>query len=215
MKRTLLLLIGSVLAISSVNAQLIYEITPSIGWRTGGGFDFTPQGSNTTQRFDFDSEIEYGAKLGLGFSPSFFLELEWNRQPTQLSRAGIVGADTALGVNVDYFHGGMLFQYAYDRLQPFGFFSMGVTAFYPEGDLSSRTRFSLGGGLGIKYFVTHMVGLRMQGRFYSTTMGSDPSGYWCDFYGCWSTSTVNWLTQWSFGGGVFVRFGGNPRRRRY
>ena len=197
--------------------QLIYEISPTIGYRTGGGFNFTPDATNNTQRFNLASKMSYGVKAALGFSPSFFLEGEWDRQATSLSRQGLVPGDSmaSLDVTVDYYHGGLLFQYAYDRFQPFGFFSLGATTFYPAGDFDSVTRFSMGAGGGAKYFLTHMFGLRGQARFYTTSMSSDPSGYWCDFYGCWSTSTINWLTQWSFSAGVFVRFGGNKRKRRY
>jgi hypothetical protein len=105
-------------------------------------------------------------------------------------------------------------------MQPFGFFSLGATGFYPHPstsgiNFSSFTRFSMGAGGGFKYFLSHMFGLRFQGRFYTTSMNSEFGGVWCGIYGCWGTTKINWLTQWSFTTGVFIRFGGDSRRRRY
>lgn len=217
--RRVLILCGLLAALTTISeAQLIYEINVNGGYRLGGGFNYTINATNTTLKFDFESKPSFGVKAAVGLTPSFFLEFEWDRQNTVLSRVGLIQDDSkpTLDVTIDYYHAGFVFQYAYDRLQPFGFFSLGVTSFYPEGSVfSNSTKFSMGAGLGVKYFINRMFGLRFQGRFYTTSMNSEFGGTWCDFYGCWSTTRVNWLTQWSFTGGVFVRFGGNSRRRTY
>ncbi|MFC2085701.1 outer membrane beta-barrel protein [Bacteroidota bacterium] len=216
-----LLMCGMMLAFTATSsAQLIYEITPSAGWRLGGGFNYDVNLTDTRVKLNFQSKPSFGIKAAVGLNAGFFVEFEWDRQNTLMNREGFISGDPAatLDVTIDYYHGAFVFQYAYDRLQPFGFFSLGATTLYPDKtayDFSNRTRFSMGAGGGIKYFINHMLGLRFQGRFYTTSMNSSPGGTWCDFYGCWSTTSINWLTQWSFTGGVFVRFGGDSRRRRY
>jgi hypothetical protein len=217
MKRALILSCMMLVFTVTAGAQLIYEITPSVGWRLGGGFNYDVNLTNTTVRFNFQSKASYGIKAAIGLNAGFFVEFEWDRQNTLLNREGLIPGDgqATLDVTIDYYHGAFVFQYAYDRLQPFAFFSMGATTFYPEGNLSNSTRFSMGAGGGVKYFISHMFGLRLQGRFYTTSMNSSPGGTWCDFWGCWSTTNINWLTQWSFTTGVFIRFGGDSRRRRF
>ena len=212
----LLLLFGFVLVSTTADAQLIYEINPDAGYRLGGGFNYTVDLTNSTVKFDFESKPSFGLNAAVGLTPGFFLEFEWDRQNTTLSRVGLIDDDSkpTLDVKIDYYHGAFVFQYAYDRMQPFGFFSLGATTFYPEGDLSSRTRFSLGGGAGFKYYLSRSVGFRAQARFYSTSMNSEAGQVWCDLYGCWSTTRINWLTQWSFTGGLIIRIG-DRRRRRY
>jgi hypothetical protein len=167
MRRALMLSSFMLAFTVTASAQLIYEITPSFGYRLGGGFNYSLLNNpNNLLKFNFASKPSYGIKAAIGLNAGFFLEFEWDRQNTVMNREGLVPGDEmpTLDVTIDYYHGAFVFQYAYDRMQPFAFFSLGATTLYPEGDLSSRTRFSMGAGGGFKYLITHMFGLRFQGR---------------------------------------------------
>jgi len=214
MKKLLSLFGFVLLATGLATAQLRYEINPYGGYRIGGDFKFTVFDTDITHEIDLESGPEFGLNASVGLSPGFYVELQWARQNTTLKPKRVIDLEMQpmLDITVDYYHLAFLFQYAYDRLQPFGYFGLGWTGFYPADPFNSQTKFSMSGGGGIKYYITRSFGLRAQARFITSSMNSESGDIWCDFYGCWSTTRINWLTQWSFTGGLIFRFGSKGRR---
>ncbi len=226
MKKTLLVLAFCMMASApQAYGQLIWEISPIGGWRIGGDFKYTTFTELNTLSFDVESSPSFGLNAAVGVTPQFFLEFQWDRQVSNLSFSrNIPGLapdmQPKLDLTIDYYHGAFVFQYPYGQMQPYALFSLGATTFYPgdiEGgiggipgerssSLGNQTKFSLGAAAGFKYYFTKQVGFRGQARFTSSSMNSEAGGIWCDFYGCWSTTKINYLTQWSFTGGLVVRF---------
>lgn len=51
-----------------------------------------------------------------------------------------------------------------DTFIPYGLFSLGDSRFSPEESSQDYWRFAINAGLGIKYFITDKVGIRLQTR---------------------------------------------------
>lgn len=208
MKKTVVALLCFV-AFSSAPAlaQPSFELTPFLGWRFGGGFDYTVTNVNVANNFDIKNDLNYGLIANIGFHEYFQLELLWDSQSSEINpKDPIAGLDMQpqLDLKIDYYHVGFVFPYPQGQLVPFSLFSLGVTTFYPEGDLDNETKFSLGGALGIKYFVNDRMGFRLQSRLMATSLGSD-ADVWCDPFGCWTFETRNWVTQVDVSAGIILK----------
>ncbi len=172
------------------------EITPFAGYRFGG---------NITTDGDFffdqlaDFEVADGSSVGviLDFRliDNLFLEFNLSRQDTKLREDfGLLdpGIDL-LDLKVDYYHVGILYQWAPGQIRPFVTASLGGTRFDPDArDLDSLTRFSVGLGGGVKFLFSDHVGLRFEGRGFGTLI-EDGDEVYCDFGDCYhSDGTYLW-----------------------
>ena len=78
---------------------------------------------------------------------------------------------------------------------------MGATKFTPDGDLDSKTKFSLSFGGGVKKFFTKRIGFRSQIRGFLSFLGTDDEIY-CDHYGCWNYEKSVNFTQIEISSGL-------------
>ena len=60
-----------------------------------------------------------------------------------------------------------------------------------------------------KFYFSDHLGIRVQGLWIPTYINSSSSGYYCGFYGCWSSSNSHYLYQWEFSAGLVIKFGEN------
>lgn len=95
------------------------------------------------------------------------------------------------------------------ELRPFGLFTVGA-AYLNPGDPAFLTewKFAAALGGGVKYFITDMVGFRVQARLLMPLFFSSISGTCDSYYGC-STGIDSFtsLAQGDVGGGLILRFG--------
>jgi hypothetical protein len=169
MKSRLVLLAGSLLLFAlKTQAQGRFEISPFYGYRWGGGLE-TVSG----QEISLQDGRAYG--LALNYSPfhesEFKLELLWSRQDSSIDLHGF-GGKNQLGLTVDEFQIGALFEKPYGKLHPYVSGLVGASLFGPEG-ADSETRFSLSIGGGVKYFLLKNLALRADVRGYCTVVESD------------------------------------------
>lgn len=169
------------------------ELTPTIGWRSGGEFN-----DNLDVDFDFDVEVDdsesVGVTLGIALNRSWMLEFLWDEQDSALVDRGLFLSPqrNLFDIGVTYAHVGVSYEWSPGQLRPFIVGSVGVTEFNPEGvgtRNESRASTSIGGG--VKLMFNDHIGLRFEGRLFSTFLDNDD-----DFY-CYDSGRFNHLDDCS------------------
>jgi hypothetical protein len=183
-----------------------FEITPFVGYRFGGDFDNLNDPNSRFRAVDVDDSEAYGLIFDINMGESAQIELSWARQDTSLTAKQYSGPNVDLtDTTVDYWHvgGNLLFGDSLDEARGFLAFSIGGTHVSPQ-DFSGETRFSFGFGGGAKFYLSDLIGIRVQGKLLSTYINSSTS-WWCSF-GCWTVSTGNYLLQAEIDAGLIFRF---------
>ncbi len=175
----LVLFTGCSLAQAQTDTQ--FEITPFYGYQFGG--DFIDRWSdNDTIRAKIDESANYGLMVNIGVFKGFQIELMYSRQDTELVPDRRPPEDWVdLDMTVEYYHAGALYQWKFDKVVPYVAGSLGATRFAPE-QLRSDTKFSVSGGGGVKLMFSPHVGLRFDGRLYSTFIESNDEEYYNDYW---------------------------------
>jgi opacity protein-like surface antigen len=196
-------------AIPEARAQA-FEITPYFGYRLGGEFsDFSTSGVENLEVKDGDS---WGIILTLNLNPNGQIEFLYGQQSTTLQGSGAIfipSDEDLFDLNVETWQIGGSFTggRAKDPVRGFIGFSLGMTNFEPkeagfEGD--SEFAFSFYGGG--KFALAKHVGLRLQGQWVSTYVGSSDEVF-CDPFGfCYVVEDASYLNQFELAAGITFRF---------
>lgn len=179
------------------------EITLYAGRQWGG--DFTDE--TTGNDLDLKESPVYGLSVNWHHGPNTQYEIYYSRQSTELDADGAVTGDPEFDLDVHYLHIGGT--YVFDEpARPFLVATIGATHMDPSGggdvDLDSETRFSLGLGAGVKFFVTRNVGFRLEGRGLFTALSSD-SRVFCSG-GCVIKVSSSGFVQWQANAGLVIAF---------
>jgi hypothetical protein len=197
-----------VISASAVQAQTEtqFEFTPFWGYQFGGEF---------VNRWDYEDTIQadigessvYGMFINIGVIEGFQIELMYSRQDTELVPLRLPPGDYPnLDLNVEYYHVGGLYQWKFDKVVPYVAGSMGATRFDPES-FNSKTKFSVSAGGGVKLMFNPHIGVRFDGRFYSTYIDSNEEVFYDDYWGYWHTyRDRTFLHQFSAKGGLVLAF---------
>ena len=157
---------------ASTQAQEL-EITPTVGYFWAGSF--------RTYNYDYKlgSGMNWGLTVNYMVSPGTLFEAFWTMSRTDGNRIayGAIDSDKDFKLTTNYIQFGVVQEMNYgEALRPYGVFTMGTTIFTPEND-GSYWQFSLGIGGGLKYYISDMIGLRLQGRFLLPVFFRG-GGYW-------------------------------------
>ena len=199
-------------AVSSVQAQREFEITPFGGSRFGGTIAESTSISPTVA-YDYitiKSSVDYGILADYSLSPSLQVEFMWNRQPTELAGHNVL-ANTKVNLtstNLDQYEWGAsyMFRSPEAKLRPFATFGLGFTHFSAGQLLGFYNRFSYNLGGGVKYFFTDHIGVRLETR-YSPTHTTTGLATYCDpFFGCYQATAANVAHQGQANLGIIFRF---------
>jgi opacity protein-like surface antigen len=141
--------------------------------------------------------------VGRNFGLRWGAEVLWTEQFTsyRVESNGVTGE--MFKMSIMQLHGDLLYSFgaADARLRPFVLAGLGST-FFNATDLQSETKFSMGLGGGVKWFVRDEIAFRGQFRYKATFLNDAESTDFCDPFGfCQST-----LRQFEFAGGVTFRF---------
>ena len=205
------------LAAISTNAQGKFEVTPFVGYETGGNYPVNI--SSTTELVStlrVEPSLAFGAFLDYNLSENFQPEFMWNRNSTSYSAqdATTLLYHKAYNSNIDQFQFGGLFMFRGSeyKLRPYAAASLGFThdsnsaLSGSTGITSNRTAFSFSLGGGVKYSISRHIGFRGDIR-YLPTYGSSSTETYCDpFYGCYPANVRNYLNRASFLGGIIFKF---------
>jgi len=194
---------------SAALAQNRFEISPFVGWRHGNDINDV-----SGIRVNLESGVAYGFMVDVGITSNVYAEFIYSYRKTNgrlfvppgLPEAGPVGEFDIEG-NIDYYQGGLLYQWDLrnPKLKPFIVGTLGASSMR-SGDQSS-TRFSWGGGAGIKYMFSKNIGFRGEYRLFSTSTNFVGRGGWCDWWGfCYTFLTNQYLYQSQFSAGLTIGF---------
>jgi len=194
---------------SAAMAQTRFEISPFFGWRHGSDISDV-----SGVRVDLESGAAYGFMVDVGITSNLYAEFVYSYRktngsvfiPPNLPEGGFSGLLPIEGT-VNYYQGGLLYQFDLrnPKLKPFVVGTLGVASM-SSGDQSSN-RFSMSGGVGIKYMFSRNVGFRGEYRLFSTSTNFVDRGGWCDWWGfCYTFLTNKYLYQSQFAAALVIGF---------
>jgi hypothetical protein len=151
-----------------------FELTPFIGYRWGGTI-FADQ----SFLFDEDVQVASSPNLGVSFAiplgdTGMKLELLASRQVSELeSDSGLFEPnDDIADIDVTYLHAGLQFPFARSRnAVPYAVVSAGLANLDPQiTGVSAENRFSASAGVGVKFPMSQVLSIKVEGRGYFTSL---------------------------------------------
>jgi hypothetical protein len=153
--------IGLALQPASAWAQLV-EVAPFGGYRFGGDFFELV----TNQSVDLDGAPVVGGVVNVAMWEGLFVEGLFSHQDAQVTVPRPSAPPVRFRITVDHWLGGGLQEFGYGRVRPFLTGLLGLTRYAGEGD--NEIRFAVSAGGGVKLWPTRHLGLRLDGRVFTT-----------------------------------------------
>jgi outer membrane protein W len=220
MRKALLVLVAAlVVSAGPAMAQGKVEITGIVGWTlsdgvTGSGV--TAPDGNKYNAVDLKDSMNWGLWFGVMATDNVEIGFMFNQQQSMMRLEGAKNRDVG-DMKIDSYHGyfGYNFGAAESKVRPYILAGFGATNYGAvnyttvdgkSGSTSSETQYSSTWGAGIKFFPAKHVGLRFGFRWTPTYIKSDPSGYWCGYWGCYLVGDPQYSNQFDFSGGLTIRF---------
>ncbi len=163
-----------------------FELTPFGGYRWGGTI-FASQSFIFDQDVDVKSSPSFGLGVGIPLGDSGLkLELMANRQSSELTvERGIFEPEGEIAdIDVTYLHAGVQIPFARSRnAKPYFVVSGGLANLDPQlSGVTAENRFSASGGIGVKFPMSDVLSLRLEGRGYYTALEDSSDCSLCDYY---------------------------------
>ncbi len=197
-----LALLGLLLAAAPAAAQepMRIQITPDIGYRTGGSLTESANGAQYT----INSSASWGAVADVALGgKGRYVELAWLRQETKASFPNAFGPGQS-DLTLDTFLVGGHWDAAPESLfRPFLSGLVGITTFDAAG--SSATRFTASLSGGVKVMPLENFGLRFEARALYIVGGGGSSAF-CGSSGCTIGFSSTGELQGDFSAGLVVAF---------
>ncbi len=185
---TLVLLVFSVhlSAQSSEPGPLRFEVTPSMGYRTGMSFPAEPHVTGTNPRVVVNANPSYGLSFGVRLhNEDDLVEIRWARQDSDLFPEDISPSAPRQRVVIDQYHGDFSHQPFVEELPSwaklFVLASVGATR-VSSSTVINFTRFSFGIGGGIRFYPSRHVGFKIQAEWLPLVV--EPHGAFICGTGC-------------------------------
>jgi hypothetical protein len=177
------------------------EVMPFGGYRFGGDlFELAAQRS-----LDLDGAPALGVVVNVPLSDGLQVEALVTRQDTHASIPTTpLDPPTRRHFTVDHWQGGGLQELSGGRVRPFLTGMLGFTRYAADGD--SEVRFTVGAGGGIKLFPVPHVGVRLDGRVYTTFIDADVAFLACAPGTCIGAVAVDVVWQAELTMGLVFRF---------
>ena len=193
---------------SSGSQYYKWELTPFVGFETGGSFPV--QSSPTVDRLRANSSLSFGTFIDRSLTENFQFEFMWNSNRTKFAEHDIIGNEyiNAYNSDIDQLHFGILYMFrnSEKKLRPYAAAGLGFTHFDNSGMNANDNAFSYGVGGGVKYYALKHLGFRADLRYVPTYENSSPQQF-CDSFGnCFTANQRNFLNRGNFTGGVIIRF---------
>ncbi len=184
-RKGLLALVLLAFAGSPAWAQNRAEITAYGGWQFGGTTYVREGDLNLKDAFN------YGVTVDFAVRPGAQVELMYNRQETELRLSRPFEVNRILtDITVEYWlAGGLVEVDQRGPARPFVSLGLGAVHYSPkeseiEGrQISDEWNFAMALGLGVKYFASDRIGLRLQGHLWQGFTGTGGSVF-CGGGGC-------------------------------
>jgi hypothetical protein len=184
---------------SALRAQSV-ELSPFGGYRFGGDF-FELIAEDAVDR---DGAAALGFVVNVPLSNGLQVEALFTQQSAMVSNPTWPrNPATRWRATVGHAQIGGLQEFAAGRVRPFLTGALGLTRYAAEGD--SEVRFTVGAGGGVKLFPLSHVGVRLDGRFYSTFVDGDVWFLACSPGTCVAALHVDVVWQAEFTAGIVFR----------
>jgi hypothetical protein len=184
---------------AAVQAQSV-ELMPFGGYSFGGDFFEIV----ADQAVDLDGAPVMGFVLNVPLSQGLQVEALVTHQSAQVSAPPrLFDPQTRWHITVDHLQGGGLQEFADGRVRPFVTGVVGLTRYATLGD--SEIRFTVGAGGGVKLFPLSHVGVRLDGRVYTTFVDADATFLACGPGVCVTSLRVDIVWQAEFTAGIVFR----------
>ncbi len=183
-----------------------FELTPYAGYRVGGQFEE----ENGDGEFEINESSAQGIILNIRADFNNQWEVLYAHQDTELRTSQLFAGDPVLDLDIEYFHFGGTYLFEGEDTRPFVALTAGLSRFDPQlSDLSTESYFSASIGGGVQLRASKRIGVRIEGRVFTSYVGGDTDIF------CRSTGGINscairvegsTLTQWEFRAGLAVHF---------
>ncbi len=178
------------------------EITPLIGYRSGGSFTDPASGD----KLDLDDGGSVGFILNIDHDANTQWEFLYSHQSSSLQLPQLFMGQRLFDLDIDYFSFGGSYVWRNPQVEPFISAGIGVTHMSPDDNqLDSETRAMLQLGGGYKIFLTKHIGLRLEARAYATALSSDAEVF-CGNGACIARVESSGFAQYEFNAGLIGRF---------
>ena len=186
-----------------------FELTPFASYLMGG--DFKEQDGDL--EFDLESAGAFGFTLNgpAGRSwPDGQWELLYTHQGTEVDTRGTFGGSSLVDIDVDYVQFGGIYLFEGESVKPFIGMTLGFSRFDPQpGEFGAEEFFAASLGGGVKLNAKGRVGVRLEGRVYTSFIDSNSSIFCESDFGaanCLIVVDSSMLVQWEARAGVVFRF---------
>ena len=206
MKRAVLGSIAVIVCSIMLQAQDL-EIGAYTGWMFGGAVNYSYT-VNSGKLKNVDSQ-NYGGTINYRIQDIAMLEIGYMRMDSDFEdRGGFLDASRgSLPVSTEYFQIGALKELGFEKLRPYGMFTLGAVRYHTkEAGFSDLWRFAINLGLGAKVYLgeNERFGLRVQARMMAPINWAGV-GLYCGTGGCGSSVNVgSTVIEGDLTGGVFV-----------
>jgi len=196
-----------------------FDITPLVGFRTGGSMEVQQEGQPQRARASLGDSAAFGVAAGIRFfsedgcDDCSVIEFRWMRQNTHLRLKETSPVPTPLAVafgrapvTLDHYLGD--FTYEWDvheakAVRPFILGSLGAA--HLSTPVSGRTGFSFGIGAGVKIFPQRHWGIRLQAEYLPMLLNAEVQRVICAG-GCVVALGGGLMNQFEFSLGPVFRF---------
>jgi hypothetical protein len=187
------------LAAHAVEAQGL-ELMPFGGYRFGGDFFELAAGYPADQ----DGSPALGLVVNVPLSNGLQVEALVTQQRARVPIAtGPFDAESLRSVTVGHAQVGGLQELSPGRMRPFLTGLLGLTRYAADGN--SEVRFTIGAGGGVKLFPVPRLGLRLDGRVYTTFIDADARAVGCAAGTCLTSLHVDAVWQAELSAGIVFR----------
>lgn len=185
-----------------------WEISPFVGYETGGSYPVT--NSFTVDKLRINAGASYGTYIDYSLTENAQAEFMWGRNNTSFSAHDVTTNSYSKAFNSDFnqFTFGFLYMLrnSEQKLRPFIAGGIGFSHESNDGNNPNRTLLAFALGGGAKYELTRRFALRGDLRYLPSRANRTP-GVVCDpFFGCYQQNISNYLHRVNFAGGIAFRF---------
>jgi hypothetical protein len=173
-----------------------FEVTPFGGYRFGGDFFELL----AARALDKDGAPTLGLAVDIPFSAGGQVEAVFTREQARFATPGL----PSITSSIDHWLVGGLQELSGGRARPFLTGLVGLTRYATDDD--SEIRFAVSVGGGVKLFPQSRIGLRLDGRAFTTIVDASAHGYACaPGRACFVAIHADVVWQAEFTTGVVVR----------
>jgi opacity protein-like surface antigen len=208
-----------VLSAGPAMAQGKVEVSGLFGWTLSDGVTgdaYKAPDGNTYNAVDLKDSFNWGLMFGVMANDNFEVGFMFNQQLSALRLEGTQNRELG-DMSINSYHGYFAYNFGDPdaKLRPYILGGIGATNYgsvnYTDaagkpGSTSGETQFSTTWGAGVKFYPSPRLGLRFGMRWTPTYIKSDPTGWWCGYWGCYVVGDAQYANQFDFSGGVTIRF---------